>query len=398
MKTVHKAGRRSSKGRKPSPDHPLTIEVDPPQKRQRVDLALIAKKVGVSRMTVSRALRGISGCAAGTRKKIMAVAQRLGYRPNPFISMYQSSLRTSGLKQLVGLIGWLNDHPSPDAWSNPAWPWMKKLYDGAAQRADELGYGMKSLWLEDIDRDTPERNVTRYQQKLHSLAIHGVILPQLYSARHAAFEWSTVSVVSLGSHSANIYTPKGASEPIQKDIYHCVRADYFANVVLACSQLRAAGFRRIGFHLSRWKDKIDGMRSRCAFLGMQQAWPEEERIPILFDGSVAQEVPSFFREWLDRWKPEVVLCSQNNIVGWIEQTGRRVPEDISVAHLGLAEDVADWAGVDILLERLGGIAVDVLVAQMHRNDRGIPQARRDIITAGVWRDGRTLLNPGLVKG
>ena len=55
--------------------------VDNPVKK-RVNLGEVAEAAGVSRMTVSRVLRGASGFSEDTRHKVMQEVERLGYLPN----------------------------------------------------------------------------------------------------------------------------------------------------------------------------------------------------------------------------------------------------------------------------------------------------------------------------
>ena len=53
-------------------------------------MALIAKRVGVSKMTVSRALAKSDLVIPETRKKVLQVAERLGYVPNATVSSFHS--------------------------------------------------------------------------------------------------------------------------------------------------------------------------------------------------------------------------------------------------------------------------------------------------------------------
>src|ERR1043166_8055137 len=50
---------------------------------QREGIHKIAKLAGVSIGTVDRALHGRAGISAATRKKVLSIAGRLQYRPNP---------------------------------------------------------------------------------------------------------------------------------------------------------------------------------------------------------------------------------------------------------------------------------------------------------------------------
>lgn len=75
-----------------------------PAKKRLVEtnLKVIAAELGVSRMTVSRALSGHPRVASATRDRILAVAERLRYRPNRLVHAIQSGRsRTVGV--MIGI-------------------------------------------------------------------------------------------------------------------------------------------------------------------------------------------------------------------------------------------------------------------------------------------------------
>lgn len=64
----------------------------------------VARRAGVSVMTVSRALRGLDNVSPKTREKILAIAEELGYQP----STAARSLRT-GKVDVIGFATWSHD-------------------------------------------------------------------------------------------------------------------------------------------------------------------------------------------------------------------------------------------------------------------------------------------------
>ena len=60
-----------------------------------VTLAEIARRAGVSVMTVSRALRKQSNISPQTQKRIQVIADELGYRPNPLVSALMTYRRAA---------------------------------------------------------------------------------------------------------------------------------------------------------------------------------------------------------------------------------------------------------------------------------------------------------------
>lgn len=67
--------------------------------RGRANLRQIADELGVSMMTVSRALRGSAEVSAVTRERILEAADRLKYRPNRVVNAFKT-----GRTGLVGVM------------------------------------------------------------------------------------------------------------------------------------------------------------------------------------------------------------------------------------------------------------------------------------------------------
>ena len=67
--------------------------------RKRIVLTDLAREVGVSSCTVSKALRGLHGVSPGIRTKVQRVAERLNYVPN-----HHAQSLSSGRTNLVGLV------------------------------------------------------------------------------------------------------------------------------------------------------------------------------------------------------------------------------------------------------------------------------------------------------
>ncbi|MEM9429792.1 MAG: LacI family DNA-binding transcriptional regulator [Pseudomonadota bacterium] len=65
------------------------------QKPSRVSLAEVASEAGVSKMTASRVLRDEGGYSEATRKKVEAVADRLGYVPNRLATVFAGDRRST---------------------------------------------------------------------------------------------------------------------------------------------------------------------------------------------------------------------------------------------------------------------------------------------------------------
>ncbi|MEJ2655441.1 MAG: LacI family DNA-binding transcriptional regulator, partial [Acidihalobacter sp.] len=92
----------------------------------RVTLKDVARVAGVSTATVSHVLNGTKTVAEGTRERVEAAVEALGYRP----SQPARTLRT-GRHRVLGLL-------LPDL-TNPFFP---SLAQAVAETARQLGYGL----------------------------------------------------------------------------------------------------------------------------------------------------------------------------------------------------------------------------------------------------------------
>jgi LacI family transcriptional regulator len=351
-------------------------------------LADVARVAGVSAMTASRALRDAARCSATTREKVKEAARQLGYRPDPLVSIYQARIRSRRPAQYQATLGWLNDHPNPAAVRGQ--PVLHALRRGAEVQAEKKGFSLDEICVEMSPSTALERRVARYEGILQARGIHGLIMPGLFETKLADVCWKRTAVVKIGSSSVLDYGDEGILS-WERDIYDTVSTDFFLNVVQAWSHLRGLGYRRIGFHLPDVAERWSGGEFKGAFLRMQQLCPEKEKIPIctLDLPDHYQSVAPQFQEWMNRWRPDAMICHGHLFRLLMEVCGWRISNDLGLAHLSIAEDVADWSGINPQYDKMGAIAVDLVIDLLHRSHRGIPEYPRHLHLAGGWCEGNT---------
>src|SRR5882724_3579533 len=163
-----------------------------PMNERRVTLAQVAVKAGVHVTTVSLALRNHPRLPTTTRQRIQALAQQMGYAPDPF------------LRALVAYRGRVMTRQNPPTlayvtnWAT-RWGWKKvtahpDFYAGALAKANELGYKLDHFWMRDEGMSQE-----RLGQILYSRGISGLII-----ASHGremgdalAFDWANFSAVKI---------------------------------------------------------------------------------------------------------------------------------------------------------------------------------------------------------
>ena len=192
---------------------------------RRVTLNDVAHEAGVHHSTVSRALKHHPGIPEKTREKILTVVKRLKYVPDPHLSAlaaYKNSQRPVGF---LANLAWITNFSKEDGWKdNPHFPFY---YEGAKNRAAELGYGMDTLWLPGITatRKSPS-------QVLRNRSIRGLLLPPQPTPNSTLdLDWDEFSAVSFG------FT-------LTQPSLHNVALDHFRSVQKLMRNLHQMGYRR----------------------------------------------------------------------------------------------------------------------------------------------------------
>ena len=102
-----------------------------------VRLRDIAEKAGVSRMTVSLALRGDPQVSKDTQARIREIAEELGYQPNAKVSRAMSELAKSRHVEADERLAFLTSEKTEHGWKE--WRHNGECFEGARKRALEYG-------------------------------------------------------------------------------------------------------------------------------------------------------------------------------------------------------------------------------------------------------------------
>ena len=340
-----------------------------------VSLKEIAERTGVSRMTVSCALRNSPRVKKETAQRIRAVAKSLGYVPDPRVAAVMAGVRGAKRKTLEP-IAWLNANQNARAYRDYAW--LSPYRIGAAERCEELGYKLDEFWLRE-----PGMTDRRMSSILQSRGIRGVVVcpAVLPDITHLRLDWRHFAAVSF---ETAVLLPR----------LHRVAPNYYYNMLLALKMLRRLGYRRIGLFLHRQEERRSHHTYVAGFRYFQSGIPTEEQVsPLIYNPFDKAAL----HRWLDEVKPDVVLGHHSMLVEWIEETGRRVPDDIGVAHLSLDGDCEDWAGIWQHKKRIGAQTAEQLISMIQNNRLGLPEVAYQTYVPGEWRHGKTLRGPARAR-
>jgi LacI family transcriptional regulator len=329
----------------------------------------VAKRAGVHRSTVALALRDHPRIPVETRRRIQAIAGKLGYQLNPLVAALMQARRTGRPVKHVS-IAFVTNYPTQFGW-RPEHHDRPDFFPGATQRAHDFGYKLDHFWLAE-----PGMTPARFCDILAARAIHGLILARLPPGQHELdLDWSRFSCVALGM---TLWSPK----------LHRVTENHFETAWTAMQQCLERGYRRVGFVFSEANDSPRvGDRWLGAYLGQQLQYPPEQRLPVC-PGAPVDEAT--FRDWFRRNEPDAIVANHMPVVRrWLMNLGKRVPKDVGIIEL---EDRPenDCAGVYYDPAKIGALAVEMLIGLMHRNETGIATDPHEVLLSGEWREGSTL--------
>ena len=334
-----------------------------------VTLQDIARRAGVSKMTVSLALRGHPHAAADTRDRLRRLAQDMGYRPNPLITANMALLRAGRRTAFAGTIAFagLGESPARDAPPNTQ---NTRIFLGARRRAEALGYRIE--WFQ---HDAETIDGQRLSDIFTARGILGVVLGancMLEPQRH--LDWARFALAAVGRTE------------VGQELHRTV-GDYYRAVRDACQRCRARGYRRIGLAVTREHDLAHQNLHRSAFLGAQAEWPRRDHVPPL----VAERwEPAPFLAWVRRHRPEVVIASYDDPLRWIRDAGLRTPEDLGLIRPHVNDRALGISGFLFDDAELGSASIDLVVEQLNHNERGVPETVKRVLLPGRWFEGKSL--------
>lgn len=322
----------------------------------------IARELGISKMTVSRALRGGRHVAAALRETILRTAAASGYQPDPEIAKLMTHMRQRRQTAAPRTLAFIWAERSSR--EIEASSWSQQLVLGARDQAQRLGFELEEFHL--AARGMSGRRLSGI---LEARGIPGFILSPLVSRSrgHVSMQWEKFCSVVIGL---------GYARPALHRVHH----HHFLGMMTALRMLRKQGFKRIGFYSgSTINDRM--FRAWSASFLAHHPMPRPGGLLAL------RKTPSQadFLAWVGQEKPEVVIDGGHVVHDWLACVpAKRRPHHITLAWRA---DMPYVAGIDQQAAVLGAAAADLLVAQYQQNERGLPPTPKIVMTEGIWRAG-----------
>ena len=331
-------------------------------------LRSLAKALGLSRTTVSDALRGSPRVDPTTALRVEKAAHAAGYRRNPLAGALMSELRRSRGTAFRGVLAAV-DFNEPDRPESAA-RFHRELVTGAESRAAELGFKVEKFSVGHAGV-----SVQRLDSILQSRGIHGVILlPAWDEPDLSNLDWTRF---------AGIYT----DYIIERPALHSVCSDHHRSLLAALQRLAALGYTRPGLFLQRHQDERLQYRWGAAFRAFQESQPVVQALPpLIVDAYDRKE----FVKWFRKYKPDVVLGHNTMAIDWMEASGASVPATHGFVCLNIMMQTRACAGLDLQPRTLGARGIELLIAQLQRNETGIPEWPSTTTIPARWVDGPTI--------
>jgi DNA-binding LacI/PurR family transcriptional regulator len=330
-------------------------------------LRSLALSLGLSRATVSSALQGTGRVSPATKQRVLEAAQKAGYRHNPLAATLMSALRRSRGNTFRGVIAAVEVKSIE---TPPLLPFHQELVRGAQKRAAELGFKLEQFVV-----GPGELTLPRLETILESRSIHGLLLlPASETPGFSLLSWERYS---------GVYTDYNLLEPA----LHSVCGDHFSSMLSTLEELTARGYLRPGLFIERARNERLHRRHSAAFESYFSSNRGRAPVPPLITPTLSRTA---FEQWFERFEPDVVLCHFTEALDWMEGMGARAPKTHGFVCLNQLNKKRPCAALDLQPREIGARGTELIVAQLHRNERGVPNSPMRTTILARWVEGPTV--------
>lgn len=330
---------------------------------RRVTLREVARAAGVSVSAVSYALRGAANIPAETTARVRAVAEKLGYRPNARVGELMAHIRQARPLAKAEPLAFI--YLEGERAASKHGGFAKDVEMAARRHAAERGYRLDAFWLSEV-----EGNARRLGGILSARGISGVLFAPTRGKRRIEldWEWENFAVAVVGMSELSVALPRAGHHH-----YEAMRE--------VLRRLTAAGARRP-------VALVDAATNERAHRGWQAAWlacgpTGATRRLWLHRG----EDKTVLAPWLQRVKPDALVADDLGLLRLAQTAGWAGTPERSVLlswHAG-----TEFGGIDQGYDAIAAHAVDLVVTQLQRNERGLPDPPPMLLFPGRWQEGAT---------
>lgn len=336
----------------------------------------VALRAGVSKNTVSLALRKSPRIPADTRARVEKAAHALGYRKNPTVAHLMAKLRANQTRGFQASLALLNAHDDRKAFTEH--PTVPTFVEGCRRRMQEQGYTADEFWLHDPKLDGARLNKILSARGIQGVVVVGMMHENRLPERFAP-TWEQFPCVVTGV-------------PTNAPALSFACTDHYLLALSAFEKSLELGYRRPAMVCEAFIDSLLNARFTAGMLMAQQALPPAQRLPAFYDYERAQNQRGLFKAWFEKNKPDVILTLYNSVRQWVEEMGLRVPMDVGLIQLDWRKNQPEWAGMDQHNDISGEAAIQMVIGMIHNHEKGVPLFPRATLIRGTWREGATVMS------
>jgi DNA-binding LacI/PurR family transcriptional regulator len=334
-----------------------------PQTDGVVTIKDVAARAKLSVAAVSYALRNDPKINAATRERVQAVAQRMGYRPNPRVASLMAHIRRSQARTPGERLAFVWVHTTQAQVRRE--PFLRKVFLGAERRAKQMGFDLEEFWT-----TAPGMNDRRLQRIIRARGNVGVVLSPVTTDEASLqldWEWGSVAAAVIGNVT---WTP---------ELHHAGHHHYLG-MRTALVELARMGCKRPAAILEAGTNERAKRAWESAFLAFHPT-PSRARALLL---KIATDDHRGIAEWLKAAEPDALIASATSVLDTISAHPLIRKRAIPLVTLHWSEDARGVGGIDQCSDRVAAHAVDLVVTQLNSNETGAPDLPRMMLFPGRW--------------
>lgn len=338
--------------------------------KQTVQMADIARMAGVSKTTVSLALKGHPRISDATREKIVRIASEHEYEPNPVAQAMNLKRHRHEESRILGTMAMLLScsharvrypHPSVAMWN-------EQLRAGC----ERMGYRMDRFVVGSSRKEQKALSRILLARGIQGVFIYG----DNSEVRNWALDWDRFAAASFS----------GASE---EHFIHNVAGSSSRDLFEAVLRLRKRGYSRLGFFFSE--------RNYCNWrIGLHAALNLSKRrnnqaLCVCADSLSKAEVQAEFTRWVEAYAPDVIVSAYAEVPEtYIPAIGLRMPEDVGYFCMDVWPHTQHLSGVIQRRSVAYKTAVELICGMIQRNEFGPPEYPVNLEIPAAWHEGTTI--------
>ena len=322
-----------------------------------ISQAYLAKKLHLSRATISLSLTGHPRIPTTTRMRVQALARKVGYKANRnavlLISQRwagKTALRQTNIAYIQSFHNGKDDY-----------------LPGLLKQADALGYRLNIL------HSWKFRSNDHVNKVLYSRGIQGVVVGQ----NNGHVKSYTPPRDGLAIVQCGLYLPVKIST--------LVRPDLDTGLRLCFEKVRSHHFRRIGFVLFKNARAESDSILEATMWDLKRLHPDNVEIMVM-EWRFLHRDQKTLEKWFHRHKIDAVIGISPTVIDLLHGLGIDVP----FASMIYDPNRPEFDGTDLHFATQGEMSISMLDTYLRQNLLGMHPVKKIFMVKPTWHHGNSL--------